>query len=112
MEDSNIKCPVCCDRTFDSKSTLLEHLINILKNLYCPICDNKQATLVHLVDHLTQNDCQKEKEELKEFSVILQDQTDNIKNEHFEVLTSGKRILHVKTYYCVPLLIKHFIFLV
>lgn len=88
MEDSNIKCPVCCDRTFDSKSTLLEHLINILKNLYCPICDNKQATLVHLVDHLTQNDCQKEKEELKEFSVILQDQTDNIKNEHFEVLSS------------------------
>lgn len=53
-----MKCPLCCDRTFTSKISLVEHLSNILSNLICPVCKNKWSSLAHLIEHLNLDDCQ------------------------------------------------------
>ncbi|XP_037293025.1 zinc finger protein 846 isoform X1 [Manduca sexta] len=58
MEGLKLKCPLCCDKIFDSKELLLEHLTTILENVSCPICNNKWSSLVHLIEHLSIDNCQ------------------------------------------------------
>lgn len=58
MGDLSLKCPLCCNQTFASKLSLVEHLANILTNLTCPICENKWSSLAHLIEHLNLDDCQ------------------------------------------------------
>ncbi|XP_028177164.1 zinc finger protein 595-like [Ostrinia nubilalis] len=58
MGDMSLKCPLCCNQTFDSKLSLVEHLANILSNLTCPICENRWSSLAHLIEHLNLDDCQ------------------------------------------------------
>ncbi|XP_068618007.1 zinc finger protein 271-like isoform X2 [Battus philenor] len=57
MGDTTIICPLCCKETFNSKHSLIEHLANILSNLICPICKDKWSTLVHLIEHLSLDNC-------------------------------------------------------
>lgn len=71
MEDL-FKCPICCNETFDSKETLLQHISDILENLYCPVCKNKWSTLEHLIKHLTLDNCQKEESSTIIFESDLQ----------------------------------------
>ena len=47
-----ISCPLCCNETFDSPSTLKIHLVDIVENLHCPTCHEKFDKLSDLVDHL------------------------------------------------------------
>lgn len=55
-----LKCPLCCNKTFDTKISLIQHLADILSNLTCPICDNKWSSLAHLIEHLNFDDCRPE----------------------------------------------------
>ncbi|CAG4956648.1 unnamed protein product [Parnassius apollo] len=61
MGDVMLRCPLCCKETFNSKHKLTEHLANVLSNLVCPICDDKWSTLVHLIEHLSLDNCQQVK---------------------------------------------------
>ncbi|KAM3965863.1 uncharacterized protein ACR2FA_000193 [Aphomia sociella] len=58
MEELIMKCPLCCDRRFSSKLSLVEHLTESLSNVSCPICNNKWLSLAHLIEHLNLDDCQ------------------------------------------------------
>lgn len=53
-----MNCPLCCNTTFASKQSLLEHLTNALENVYCPVCNCKCTSLPHLVEHLAQDNCE------------------------------------------------------
>lgn len=53
-----ISCTLCCKETFKSKHELIEHLANVLANLICPICKDKWSTVVHLIEHLSLDNCQ------------------------------------------------------
>ncbi|XP_053610729.1 zinc finger protein 26-like isoform X2 [Plodia interpunctella] len=55
-----LKCPLCCDRTFDTKLSLLQHLTGLLSNLNCPVCDNRWSSITHLIEHLSLDNCQPE----------------------------------------------------
>lgn len=99
MGDLSLKCPLCCNQTFDSKLSLIEHLANILTNLTCPICDNKWSSLAHLIEHLNLDDCQSQHNPIKTF-----DETeDNLiekslsQNKHNDI---GK---HINLIQCVKL---------
>ncbi|XP_060804781.1 zinc finger protein ZFP2 isoform X1 [Amyelois transitella] len=52
------KCPLCCDKTFGSKLSLIQHLSEMLSNVSCPICKNKWSSVTHLIEHLTLDNCQ------------------------------------------------------
>ncbi|KAJ0174595.1 hypothetical protein K1T71_009703 [Dendrolimus kikuchii] len=58
MGDMKYPCPLCCKELFDSKQALITHLANIIENLNCPICDNKWSSVVHLLEHLSLDNCQ------------------------------------------------------
>ncbi|XP_075980237.1 uncharacterized protein LOC142979284 [Anticarsia gemmatalis] len=58
MGGLQIECPLCCDKRFDSKKELLDHLTTITENLYCPICKSKLTSLESLTEHLRLYDCQ------------------------------------------------------
>uniref|UniRef100_A0A2A4K9U8 C2H2-type domain-containing protein n=1 Tax=Heliothis virescens TaxID=7102 RepID=A0A2A4K9U8_HELVI len=53
-----LDCPVCWNKSFSSKQTLLYHLTNALENSYCPVCICKCTSLAHLVEHLSEDKCQ------------------------------------------------------
>ncbi|KAI5642098.1 hypothetical protein NE865_05790 [Phthorimaea operculella] len=58
MGDTVLRCPLCCERTFDSKPELVEHLSLIFDSISCPICSTKWQSISHLIDHLTLDNCQ------------------------------------------------------
>lgn len=58
MGGQTLNCPVCCNTTFSSKQSLIDHLASALKNVYCPVCNYKCPSLPYLVEHLVQDNCQ------------------------------------------------------
>lgn len=60
MGGQPLNCPLslCCNKTFSSKQLLVEHLSTVIENLYCPICKNKWNSLLHLIAHLRQDNCE------------------------------------------------------
>ncbi|XP_069361291.1 zinc finger protein ZFP2-like isoform X1 [Maniola hyperantus] len=59
MEDSlqYYSCPLCCSNTFDSKQSLLEHLIHISLNIVCTVCNRSFSSLELLTEHLKADNC-------------------------------------------------------
>ncbi|XP_050549898.1 zinc finger protein 3 homolog isoform X4 [Spodoptera frugiperda] len=84
MEGQPLKCPLCCNTTFNSKQSLVEHLSNSLKIISCPLCDYKSPSLPHLIEHLSQESCQSESNILNKInvqSIIFEHRTEgNIEN--------------------------------
>ncbi|CAB3234134.1 unnamed protein product [Arctia plantaginis] len=80
MGGLQLDCPLCCDKSFDSKDALLEHLVDVTNNLFCPICNSKWSSLEGLTEHLTVNDCQSEQNDGIQNIVIYEQSMDNIDN--------------------------------
>ncbi|OWR45326.1 zinc finger protein 221 [Danaus plexippus plexippus] len=57
MGDFVFYCSLCCNATFDSKKSLIDHLSQISLNLGCPICVKKFSSIEDLVEHLKDDDC-------------------------------------------------------
>ncbi|CAG9788769.1 unnamed protein product [Diatraea saccharalis] len=70
MKHLFLKCCLCCEKTFESKSAFAEHLTNILANLSCPVCNNKWSSLAHLIEHLTLDECQPDDSLIENLQVI------------------------------------------
>jgi KRAB domain-containing zinc finger protein len=51
-----LNCPLCCNETFATSSSLKCHILEILDNLICPTCQEKFEKLSELAEHL-ENDC-------------------------------------------------------
>lgn len=94
MGDVQLVCPLCCDKSFDSKQSLLDHLSHISNNLFCPLCTTKCSSLDGLTEHLSHYDCQNVQSDNVQNIVIYEqsinvdnvDTSDNTKKE----LTEGK----------------------
>lgn len=88
-----LKCPLCCDKTFETKISLIEHLAHILSNLTCPICENKWSSLAHLIEHLNLDECQPE----YIIETLDEDNEDSIDNSitHFEHSDDGKDLYKI-----------------
>ncbi|KAH9630280.1 hypothetical protein HF086_012465 [Spodoptera exigua] len=69
MEGQPLNCPLCCNTTFSSKQSLVDHLSNTLENILCPLCNNKCSSLPHLIAHLSQESCQSESNLLNNVNV-------------------------------------------
>ncbi|CAH0694655.1 unnamed protein product [Spodoptera exigua] len=69
MEGQPLNCPLCCNTTFSSKQSLVDHLSNTLENIHCPLCNNKCSSLPHLIAHLSQESCQSENNLLNNVNV-------------------------------------------
>ncbi|XP_022823329.1 zinc finger protein 616-like isoform X3 [Spodoptera litura] len=84
MEGQPLNCPLCCNATFSSKQSLVEHLSNSLSIISCPLCNHKSPSLPHLIDHLSQESCQSDSNVLNNInvqSIIFEHSTeDNIEN--------------------------------
>lgn len=80
MSDLQLDCPLCCDKSFDSKDALLEHLVDVTNNLFCPICNSKWSSLEGLTEHLTVYNCQSVQNESVQNIVIYEQSMDNIDN--------------------------------
>jgi hypothetical protein len=52
----HLSCPLCCNETFATSSSLKCHILEILDNLICPTCQEKFEKLSELAEHL-ENDC-------------------------------------------------------
>ncbi|RZC37115.1 zinc finger protein 2 -like [Asbolus verrucosus] len=50
-----LNCPLCCNETFPSHTSLKCHILNILDNLTCPSCHLKFPKLAELAEHLESN---------------------------------------------------------
>lgn len=57
MGDMKYGCPLCCKESFNTRQELVAHIANILENLSCPICNNKWSSVVHLLEHLSLDNC-------------------------------------------------------
>lgn len=57
MGDLTLICPLCCNKIFNSKEALLEHLSTILPNLFCPVCNVKVSSIEQLSEHLSLDNC-------------------------------------------------------
>lgn len=57
MGDVTLKCPLCCNDTFTSRELLVEHLGNTIANLFCPICNSKCTSVLHLIEHVSHDNC-------------------------------------------------------
>ncbi|KAL4711536.1 hypothetical protein ACJJTC_000552 [Scirpophaga incertulas] len=55
-----LKCSLCCEKSFENKIALIEHIALVLANIICPICNNKWSSLAHLLEHLNLDNCQPE----------------------------------------------------
>ncbi|XP_072945213.1 uncharacterized protein [Epargyreus clarus] len=58
MGDMFLNCPLCCNKAFDSKRSLAEHLSSEVLNLTCPVCNKQCRSVSHLVDHLNSDNCE------------------------------------------------------
>lgn len=95
MGGQPLNCPLCCNTTFASKQSLLEHLTNALDNVYCPVCNYKCTSLPQLVEHLSQDNCQPTN---NVHTIIFEHQTDEntienssvIENSQIKVYQNGK----------------------
>nr|XP_026495832.1 zinc finger protein 2-like isoform X1 [Vanessa tameamea] len=58
MGDLVLYCPLCCNATFDSKQSLIEHISIISSNLVCPLCTNRFSSIDHFTDHLKLDNCE------------------------------------------------------
>lgn len=93
MADIIMKCPLCCDKTFSSKTHLIEHLNNALAKIYCPVCGNKWSTVSHLMEHLKLDNCQPEGVAQTMDTVNLDEGDDNLPSPMLESkLENGKII--------------------
>ena len=45
-------CPLCCNSTFAHQKSLKQHLLDVVKNVQCPDCNERFETIVHLAYHL------------------------------------------------------------
>lgn len=59
-----LTCPLCCNETFSTVSSLKCHILEIVDNLMCPKCNTKFDKLQDLVDHL--DNCETEDEGLQD----------------------------------------------
>lgn len=87
MGDSVLKCPLCCDKTFSSKSELIDHLANILGTLSCPICSNKWSSIGHLIEHLSLDNCYPDNTANTPFTIDTgsQNNSDTIQNSNSQL---------------------------
>lgn len=58
MGDQVLYCPLCCNATFESKQSLIEHISIITSNLVCPLCTTRLSSVEQLTDHLKHDDCE------------------------------------------------------
>ncbi|XP_039756421.1 zinc finger protein 2 homolog isoform X1 [Pararge aegeria] len=58
MEVPLYTCPLCCNSTFDSKQSLVEHLNDFSLNIVCTICSQGFSTLELLTEHLKVDNCE------------------------------------------------------
>ncbi|CAH2093006.1 unnamed protein product [Euphydryas editha] len=58
MGDPVLYCPLCCNATFDSKQSLIEHISIITSNLICPLCSSRLSSVEQLTDHLKLDNCE------------------------------------------------------
>lgn len=58
MGTLHIKCPLCCNETFNSYDSLKSHLLNIFENLKCTACDKRCETLFELIEHIGEECCE------------------------------------------------------
>lgn len=52
MMDISLKCPLCCEESFPSHSSLKYHILSLTENLVCPACDKRFYNIYELTDHL------------------------------------------------------------
>lgn len=97
MGGQPLNCPVCCNKTFNSKQSLIEHLTHALENVYCPVCNYKCTSLPHLVEHLAQDNCQSPN---NVHTIIFERRDENstenssiIGNSEIKVYQSGKALI-------------------
>lgn len=84
-----LDCPLCWNKSFSSKQTLLYHLTNALENTYCPVCVCKCTSLAQLVEHLSQDKCQPDNNEHK----FEQRDNENTNNQNTVIENSEIRVL-------------------
>lgn len=82
-------CPLCCDETFPSFSSLKYHLLSIAENLFCPACNSRFDDIPELVEHLD-TECTKDEEPAKnEHKIVQLDKDSNIKYIKIEMLNAA-----------------------
>ncbi|CAG9564655.1 unnamed protein product [Danaus chrysippus] len=78
MGDFVFYCSLCCNATFDSKKSLIDHLSQITLNLACPICGKKLSSIEDLVEHLKVDNCDVKSVNLE---ISDHDETDGVSKE-------------------------------
>lgn len=98
MGDFVFYCSLCCNATFDSKKSLIDHLSQISLNLGCPICVKKFSSIEDLVEHLKDDDCDVKSVNLE---INDHDETNGKNNMGILKLNIGQKfcILKMKKYF-------------
>ncbi|XP_045476196.1 zinc finger protein 2 homolog [Harmonia axyridis] len=52
MDETSLKCPLCCEESFDSLRSLKMHISDVLNKLECPICKGNFNAFENFAQHL------------------------------------------------------------
>lgn len=106
MGGLSINCPLCCNKTFTCRESLQEHLSNVLDNLYCSICNSKSTSILELINHIGQNDCQPGPS-LRHTIIYEDENTEGISDQNSADTQSSqtKEYEHGKIYHTNPIYI-------